>query len=743
MPGYKDRFVWEKTDRTGHEHKIIISKYCEDDNEVVAFEHIASLIDARLEWLGQQDDMPMGIIKTALTLTFVDISDNPVYTEDGEIYRQGNWYEFFTPDALKYRVIYYYDDWRTWSGYVTPDSFTEPLSYHGTISIVARDNLGLLDSIQFDYSGGEDGMAMLEDLFYVGLDRAGIDDNRVIFRQCTMAKPDTEMTALDFWQLCVNVATFRGETWGSVLGEVAHSFGLVIIWHGDGAVLITEAAHYPEVLYEDGDPETPIFHAGATREFVASVKEISESFDAEQGALLDFDATEDSYQVATINLNGEDYDTWEPKIWPDGDNPLRKNGEIGMVDPIGVRDPRSTLRHSTREIFLTACGTNWSGAKGDNCLYFKVPFSAADGRYKLSFDQDPTCYLASPSSRTIGVGPVNAFNLPHSTLYVRINYLEDGGTNHYYDEASGEWVDAETWISKEANPIVYPNGQRPDLPLTSQSVEFKLPTAYGAGILIVSFSYMYIGVTPYHGNDPTSRVRSRKLYGRIIGLKLEGEDMRWEGYDVTTKYNSKNNIRIERSPSLGQVLDSPTYNLFKNGIYIPTSAIAYAPATRFYYGGVGDPEALPVVIHRQILCYYSRPEFKISGDLDTRELSAFPFTRLFEYDGRPCILMSGAYVIGECFIESAVLRSFVSFNDLWCTTVAVDIDPPHGGDQSGHAVAVKTALTQIGYSPRQADIAYQNLCANRLTDADANTLIDALAKSEIGARKVQYDSTSS
>ena len=52
---------------------------------------------------------------------------------------------FFTPDATLYRVQLFFGATLEWSGYLTPDSYSENLAYRDIVSLVARDNLGRLN----------------------------------------------------------------------------------------------------------------------------------------------------------------------------------------------------------------------------------------------------------------------------------------------------------------------------------------------------------------------------------------------------------------------------------------------------------------------------------------------------------------------------------------------------------------------------------------------------------------------
>jgi hypothetical protein len=78
------------------------------------------------------------IVKTSATIIIKDTA-------------QIDYTEFFTSDATKYKVIIKVDGNTLWGGYVTPDSFSQSLSYRSDVVLTVRDNIGLLANIDFDY----------------------------------------------------------------------------------------------------------------------------------------------------------------------------------------------------------------------------------------------------------------------------------------------------------------------------------------------------------------------------------------------------------------------------------------------------------------------------------------------------------------------------------------------------------------------------------------------------------------
>lgn len=134
---------------------------------------------------------------------------------------------------------------------------------------------------------------------------------------------------------------------------------------------------------------------------------------------------------------------------------------------------------------------------------------------------------------------------------------------------------------------------------------------------------------------------------------------------INTKYAGQNNLRLNRYPALVPSFDEAALpGLIKNGIFIKTGN-AYAPAPEWAWpsGNDQEPMQLPALIHKQLLCYHSKPNNLISGTLINGSILA-P-ARLWVWKGSRHILLSGTYNLINGHIENAVLREFLSYEELW------------------------------------------------------------------------------
>jgi hypothetical protein len=88
---------------------------------------------------------------------------------------------------------------------------------------------------------------------------------------------------------------------------------------------------------------------------------------------------------------------------------------------------------------------------------------------------------------------------------------------------------------------------------------------------------------------------------------------------------------------------------------------------RFYEGQTPNP--LPVLIHQQLLAYYSKPNNILTGELVVDDAD---FRSLYLWKGKKHLLTAGALNILTGHIEGATLREFKRYSELWETDAETD-----------------------------------------------------------------------
>lgn len=199
--------------RTKHVYRLEIYKKDFSGTTMELEEFSSSPFSITLE--GEGDEIYRPIIKSSLSINIID-KDQFDYTQ------------FFTSDAFGFRVFLLRNGVRLWSGYITPDSFGQDLQYRSTINLVARDNIGYLSEIDYDWFDYD--FVSIEQLLTKAFDKIQAQfslDNRVnIF---SGSKPITDAY--------IQTVGLKDKTWFEVLEEVLSGCGLQLRYINDNYTL--------------------------------------------------------------------------------------------------------------------------------------------------------------------------------------------------------------------------------------------------------------------------------------------------------------------------------------------------------------------------------------------------------------------------------------------------------------------------------------------------------------------------
>ena len=597
------------------------------DSTTSAVEIGAVVQGLSLEIQGQQDDIDTPIQKTSLHMTFVDASD----IENGQ--KNGFWEEFYTPDALLWRVILKAKDagktsFRTiWGGYVTPDSFSEDLVYRGSVSITARDNIGHMQDFPFDALGDADGLISLYNLVSMGWEKI-------------QSPMDLYWNGLD-WLSCndviayhtlMNVSQFKDMNWYKAIETALASYGAVMRYAGENEVYVTTLRHMPSLGRNINlmDRIEPTFIAGAQRELVPAVKRIEENVEYElesapqplvkasdfSGNSHVLDSANELYGYSLTNtqegegwFNSKDYAAiyFSPSryIIEDAEN---EDVESKMYVVAGVG--YNNRAEYSRTILAQDITINITFGTG----LMRKRFTDASGRPSGGY------YLV-PRLGTI-------FGISYAV------YVIQNGVKQYYNFAKGEW-EAQATYRREEN----------DGGITEINIPVGLSDYNGNVILGFDFG----------GIDATIP------YINIASVTFSGANELREKNIVNTIYNADNNVILTRDPQIGSAFDKVALPAFiKNGIFY-RSGYEILPARLWSWGG--SEQQMAVWNHLQLLCYYAKPNNLISGTIVNADITRV--AAIYEWNHAEHILVSGRYNFLNGHIEGAVLREFARYEDMW------------------------------------------------------------------------------
>lgn len=609
-----------------------------------------------LEIQGQQDDIDAPIVKTSLSMAFVDAYD----LENGK--KNGLWEEFYTPDALAWKVNLLefdgVDAWDLqWSGFVTPDSFSENLTYRGSVNIVARDNIGYMQDFPFDIEADDDGMISLRDIVTTAFQRASVEMS-VVFDDGWMT---TENGTSALYTL-MNISAFEGKNWYDVLNDALYAYGAVLRYAGWAEFYVMPLHRLPYMGFSDygSIPRTiPQFITGATREMVPAVKRIEESVGYELVEGRPFDmlgAFSGSYtypcSVDVVNEKGK------VKHTASSTAPVNSVSNTGK----GWQNvPTSTLFFNANSLEMSSL----YGVSGiESNMY--VAANNTDAR-SVYYDQSIWCAdfvikiaLGVPIAIGQGLNDTNKIRFaashngkPALRKAVFFIYAEQNGVVQYYRE-SGVWGASYAEINKEYDILSETN--EITFPISMKGLTGAAKLRFG----IVNLDYVFV-IDETYGAYGT--YEHKGLYACIENISFlpSANKALCSKNNINLNYKQENNVILSRDPKLAPALDSVLFPQYiKNGIFEKVGD-SIAP-TRTWKITSSLSSQMSVGIQMALIAYYAKPNNLITGEIVN---SGLRYDQLYKWNGVDHMLVSGTFNYLNGRIEGAVLREFALFDTIW------------------------------------------------------------------------------
>lgn len=636
------------------------------DTAVDAWEIGPVLQGLRLCVQGEQADIDTPIVKTSLEMTFVDAPDLD------QMKKCGNWEEFYTSNATEYMVCLYKNGTLEWSGYITPDSFSEDLRYRGSVNITARDGLGALQD--FEYSNpqpSESGMVSLFDLYNAAMDVVS----------CTMrswmvasgARSNLRAYEIDIendriTNVLFNDRAFEGKSWYEVLESALYSTGMVLRYVGGNSILLATIRDLPlyDKFYHWDVPVIDVeFCSYGHRELSPAAKSVVDNitFEIEEN-IADINVPDKAYSgKGTYHYS---VDKAVPDTFISYDMPVSNI----VNNAWGTTDINTSLFLNPFEYGLKAghSSQKLGDLKGTDVVYIAAnPFEdnynrfvrwkelVGAGKYRFSFKVDTPVSLYDNDTK-IGFTDYT-MQLSRLRYYLRWK-SEDGSKTYEYRESSKSWVEG---VAQDSNSM-YPTPEQKGFPYLLEFPELEVDKR-GAFELVIN------GIGVYHSLNSPEGV-SRGAYVQIKGMTLQDVNLENtsipKSLKVTTKYNDKNNIRIDRKVeygfNMGQISSPKTVT---NGLYL-SAGDWYRASDQWLFNAVDTPQPLSVLLHQQLLGYYAKPNNVLTGELATKNPV---FNALYQWNGTKHLLTSGTLNILTGRMESAVLREYMRYDKMWETSV--------------------------------------------------------------------------
>lgn len=673
---------------------------------------IGTLQALKLNIQGDQGGIDQPIVKTSLQFTLVDASDKANTYVGGVRTKYGNWGEFYTPDSTLYWVkLYvngspdatYVENRLVWCGYITPDSWHESLSYRGSVTITARDNLGHLSDFDFDLTGDSWGLVSVNQIVTGALSKINFPMRFYTQIYESEYRPslkavgtDVDVTVLD---LRVNVSAFDGQTWWDALENILDSIGCVLRFTDYYAFNLMPLRLMPDSGWAEEEWKTinPVMEFyGGSRMLDPAYKEIIEKIDFGQQDKLE-------YQMADVNqrISGVNNDTFvlefknDHVVDPYGGTSSRSNavqysapaypnsasGNIGNLSYVhGSIDPNNyELQDYTKEtegegfrnyIFLSANrgrmtinGSNVS-INYDDTFEFGMLARVKTTQFRLKME------FASPAgfddNNKLGAYPFKLWKVKY-----RIEYRSTfgGGTARYW--TGDNWVEYNS-----GNGYIIEKTYDPDSEDVT-SIEESLTACNDVGeygyLWVTIVSMVYRTTTywwTYNGGLVFNIQVSKGVYARMKSISLESELTKKMVSDtVKTVNNEQYNVRCTRNPRFGCLSQSVGFvhpSNYQNAFfYIDSNGFPQAAPYLWKWTDRSTQLAFPVQVAMQILQYHAVPLEVLEGAAGMVSKSEkLTFDDGYFYKNVAHLILSAGYNLMTAKFDSVIFRAWTAFSNV-------------------------------------------------------------------------------
>lgn len=598
---------------------------------------------------GEAVDEP--IQKTSLEFSLADAPER-----NTQKVRWGGWETFYTPDATGYKVELLIDGVVRWTGFITPDSWEEDLSWHAPVTITARDNWGRLQDFMFDHAGDADNLISVADLLMAAAQKAEVAMEVVINEDVAWPLCDD----IPLYSHMVNVRAFEDRTWWDALYDTLGSLGLVLTYGDNNRFVLSPLRS----RVDKGEGKEFKFVASGHRSLAPAVREIVET--------QTFDFSDDMINAPALTMQdfnaGASYPfTTQPYGVTEKMMPVfsLRSGGFWQQGASGYYSLLNQYNYTPRE------NDDKVRLKDGRTLFLACnPGTAADYATAQNQMRGVYCELNMTKMRaelSFRVGaPVRLYGSPYNTgtapysaevtspviasVHARIVYTPASGTVMSYNGTK--------WVAGNVACVITP----PTNEAAVYEAAFTIPSADidEPGILRIEFlcgKYIIRGEYTDDGNG---------MYMPVTELKMTSVWATEAENKVTTKYSETNNVILERQPAIGCLnFDTTSPNEVLNGVYSPTLGRPASREWRWSDEGATTYQ-LPVLLHKELLCYHSKPNNVLTGEMIVDDLKGLPsFDCVWLWRGKEHLLMAGRVNLVSGTMEGAELREFTRYEDLW------------------------------------------------------------------------------
>lgn len=631
---YRVKYTTGLFTRDGHTFEVTISQR----DYTGGSQQIGTIKDVRLELQGGQSAIDSPILKTSLVLTWADASD---LSTTGS--KCGGFEEFYTPDSTLYLVTLYRDSREAWSGYLTPDAWSENLAHHTYIGITARDNIGHLQDFPFNIAEIQgsmtDGMVSLEQLVSSALSVVSCP-MQVRFVSATSWLRAGINTAL--YDFLFDPHVYDGKTWYDALESALEDFGAVMRYAGDNTLWVAPL-RYIQRMGRNSAPAAK----GCTFVGSAAVRTLDPAYKQ----AID----KGQYELAPDYLPTFGANDWSTA------GVLNKSGWSEY--PVGTAKRMVYDFGGDRVADVT------------RCLYLRVYPDDERAGASLSVSR-PTAIGSSvhvyANVRNLYYGdsqspfPANQI-FPHDCYKkVHLDYrlvwdadsplVYNGYSWVSFEDAEEQWTNRQTygWRGNQIKGYTWEDAAPIDLTITTPDTQ---------GVLVLEMRAWGEDYSETQAEPTANWVRIDSVAIEVDGTQIPN------GWKITTDYDLAQNTIVTHDATLGIVPEWITSaGAIKNGIYLRSADSRGATALRdaFWADKSSTSAPFPVFVGLQRLALHSTAFSVFTGELMAND-GYIDFSQLYTIYDRRCMLVSGTLNLMTSRVENAVLREFDTYDEVFGT----------------------------------------------------------------------------
>lgn len=594
-----------------------------------------------LEIQGATDALDAAIVKTSLRFSMADTVD----MADTATVKHGGWTEFYTPDATLYKVELLVNGSAIWTGYVTPDSWSESLKYRDHITVTARDNLGHLEDFEFAAQDIIDagysvtnGLVSIGNLIQAALAKIEFPMSFSFANTVNaFVMRDTKAQAAQFnWY--VDVEALAGKSWWEALTGVLESTCFCLRYVGGNKFAPSSLRGLPYMGRTSMPAPSPLQFINRTgyRTLDPAYKQIIETFnfDAKEGHSYDWQLA-DFTQTPPRRYNGAN--GWEIRSSSPDASPV-----VLTQDALDEINAPGDITGQVSKYVMLRCYRDSSGTedpveRGGGIIARQrfAPATAVNFSFAIAHLYDLLFHFDDMS-------------LPDGTLKYGIYWDTDNG-HRFALGSAGAWseVGLNDWTLIEV-----------ELRDTdSHTVSWSISTPNDPGRLVLFIDNYY--------PDATLNVAR---YVRLGAITLVADRAYIPSYQrVTTVLDPAQNYTLKRDAKFGAVgARYKSDGTIRNGIFA-ASAGENAFTDVVFTDGTDTSSALPLAVAcaMQIMAYHNKANSVLTGSFKMEGGGNPTLGEIWSYGGRKFLLQGGTWDILSGIINGAVLREFDLFADVF------------------------------------------------------------------------------